>query len=89
MFAFICLEHTRLSIWIQSGEPHIKDLMKNVITKESIHHSLVVLCVDISKPWSMIDSLDQYMNILREHLHTLNISAKVLNELERQGKMLA
>ncbi|XP_066927107.1 cytoplasmic dynein 1 light intermediate chain 1-like [Clytia hemisphaerica] len=77
-------EHTRLSVWIQSGEAHIKDLMKYVITKESIHHSLILLCIDISKPWNMLDQLENHVNILRQHLHTLNISAKILNELEKQ-----
>ena len=83
------LEHTRLSVWIQSGEAHIKDLMKFVITKETIHHTLIVLCVDLSKPWDMLDHLENYMNILREHLHSLNISAKISNELEKQGLFLS
>ena len=62
--------------------------MKFVITKETIHHTLIVICVDMSKPWDMLDHLESYMNILREHLHSLNISAKILNELEKQGLLI-
>ena len=36
----------------------------------------------------MLDQLENHVNILRQHLHTLNISAKILNELEKQGLML-
>ena len=42
----------------------------------------------MSKPWDMLDHLENYMNILREHLHSLNISAKILNELEKQGLLI-
>lgn len=85
-YTLFILEHTRLSAWIQSGEAHIKELLKYVITKDSVNHCLVVICVDISKPWNMVDNLDHYLNVVREHLHTLNLSAKTLNEMERKGK---
>ncbi|XP_057291342.1 cytoplasmic dynein 1 light intermediate chain 1-like [Hydractinia symbiolongicarpus] len=76
-------EHTRLSIWIQDGDKHYKDLLKYVVTKDTVKNVTIIICVDMAKPWNIIDSLENWCRILREHIHSLQLSAKELNEMER------
>lgn len=86
---FCCLlaiEHTRLSIWIQDGDKHYKDLLKYVVTKDTVKNVTIIICVDMAKPWNIIDSLENWCRILREHIHSLQLSAKELNEMERGSK---
>ena len=86
LFILYLLEYARLNVWILDGDGYHKDLLKYVITPEGIRNIIIVIVVDISKPWTIIDSLEQWTRILREHLHTLKLSAKELNEIEETCK---
>ena len=80
------LEHARLNVWILDGDSYHRDLLNYVVTAESIRNIVVIITVDISRPWTIMDSLDQWTRILREHLHKLKLSAKELNEIEEKCK---
>ena len=81
-------EHARLNVWIQDGDIFHKELLKYVITPKSIRNVLIVIAVDMSKPWTIMDSLEQWTRVIREHLHSLKMSAKDLNEMEGECKLL-
>lgn len=80
-------EHARLNVWILDGDGYHKDLLKYVITPESIRNIVIILTIDISRPWTVMDSLEQWTRILREHLHKLKISAKEMNEIEENCEL--
>jgi len=75
-------EHARLNVWILDGDGYHKDLLNYVVNADCIRNIVVIIAVDISRPWTIMDSLDQWTRILREHLHKLKLSAKELNEIE-------
>ena len=84
---FSLAEHARLNVWILDGDGYHKDLLNYVINADCIRNIVVIIAVDVSKPWSIMDSLDQWTRILREHLHKLKLSAKELNEIEENCKL--
>ena len=43
---------------------------------------MIMICIDMAKPWNMLDSLEHWRRTLVEHLHSLHISAKELNSME-------
>ncbi|XP_065676548.1 cytoplasmic dynein 1 light intermediate chain 1 isoform X2 [Hydra vulgaris] len=75
-------EHTRLNVWIQDGSSHFNNLLKFVFTSESVKDLMIAICVDMCKPWRIIDSLEKWNRILHEHLHSLHLPAKELNAME-------
>eukprot|EP00794_Sanderia_malayensis_P018742 gene18742-20631_t len=75
-------EHARLNVWIMDGDFYHKELLKYVITPEMIRNVFIVIAVDMSKPWTIMDNLEQWIRLIREHLHTLKMSAKDLNDIE-------
>ena len=85
---FSLTEHARLNVWILDGDGYHKDLLNYVVNADCIRNIVVIIAVDISRPWTIMDSLDQWTRILREHLHKLKLSAKELNEIEENCKML-
>ena len=80
------VEHTRLNTWVLNGDSYHKGLLKHVLTAEVAKNMLILLVADMARPWTIIDSLEQWIRILREHLHTLHMSAKDLNEMEEKCK---
>ena len=78
-----------MNVWILDGDSYHKELLKYVITPDSVRNIVVVIVVDMSKPWTIMDSIEQWARILREHLHTLKLSAKELNEMEAECEFLS
>lgn len=77
-------ENIRLGTWILNGDSYYSNLLKYVVTKESVRNLSVIMCVDMTKPWSILESLEHWYQKLHSHLHSLNLSAKELNEMERK-----
>ncbi|CAH3042197.1 unnamed protein product [Pocillopora meandrina] len=77
-------DSTRLGVWILDGDPLHKGLLQFAITPKSITNTLIVQVVDISRPWTIMESLHSWTEVLREHIHSLKLSPKELNEMEER-----
>lgn len=86
---FIPVDYTRLNVWILDGDARNKTLLNYALTPQSANDSLVVLVVDSSKPWNIMDSLHSWTEILREHIHSLKLTPTQLNEMEERSKCAA
>ncbi|CAB4002666.1 Hypothetical predicted protein [Paramuricea clavata] len=75
-------DSTRLNVWIMDGDVRYKNLLKFAITKKSAKDVTVILIIDMSRPWTIMDTLNSWVHVLREHIHSLNLSPKELNEME-------
>ncbi|KAK3751295.1 hypothetical protein QZH41_012196 [Actinostola sp. cb2023] len=77
-------DYTRLNVWILDGDARNKTLLKYVLTPKNVNDSVVVLVVDSSRPWAMLDSLHSWTEVLREHMHSLKLTPTQLNEMEER-----
>ena len=68
------------------GDVRYKNLLKFAITKKSAKDVTVILIIDMSRPWTIVDTLNSWVHVLREHIHSLNLSPKELNEMEHNSK---
>lgn len=89
--AYLCayllhLDSTRLNVWIMDGDVTYQNLLKFAITKKSAKDVTVIIIVDMSKPWTIMDTLNSWIRVLREHIHSLSLSPKDLNEMEHHSK---
>ncbi|XP_046842962.1 cytoplasmic dynein 1 light intermediate chain 2-like [Xenia sp. Carnegie-2017] len=75
-------DSTWLNVWVMDGDARYKNILKFAVTKKSAKDVTVILIGDMSRPWTIMDNLNSWVHVLREHIHSLNLSPKELNEME-------
>ena len=79
------VEYARLSIWIEDGSSNHNNLIKYVLKKDTVKNVMILLCTDMSQPWDILETLEYWSSIVQQHIHSLQLSAKEMNEMERQS----
>lgn len=67
----------RLNVWQMEGEPELKELLKFGLNPDSIANCVVVISLDFSQPWNLIESLNKWLAVLQVILPSLNL--KLMN----------
>uniref|UniRef100_A0A8C1F6X2 Dynein light intermediate chain n=1 Tax=Cyprinus carpio carpio TaxID=630221 RepID=A0A8C1F6X2_CYPCA len=75
---------TRCGVWILDGDLYHKGLLKFAVTAESLKDSLAVFVVDMSRPWTIMESLQKWTSVLREHVDKLKIPPEEMKEMEQR-----
>ncbi|KAG7263138.1 hypothetical protein CRUP_038447 [Coryphaenoides rupestris] len=75
---------TRCNVWILDGDLYHKGLLKFAVTAQTLADSLALFVVDMSRPWSTMESLQKWASVLRDHVDKLKISAEQTRELEQK-----
>lgn len=86
MFVFFLSDSTRCGVWILGGEDDYQDLLRYALTSESLENAFILIVVDMSQPWNIIDSLEKYTRVLRRHIDSLRIPPEKLRDLEQRRK---
>eukprot|EP00048_Salpingoeca_helianthica_P024260 m.30856 g.30856 ORF g.30856 m.30856 type:complete len:446 (-) comp9274_c0_seq2:311-1648(-) len=76
---------TRLGVYTLDNSSDYKSLLPFVMTKENLETFLVVIVLDMSRPWTALQSLDQWLKVLDTHMKSLE--APNLDEL--RAKVIA
>ncbi|KAM6450805.1 cytoplasmic dynein 1 light intermediate chain 1 isoform 1-T1 [Liasis olivaceus] len=77
-------DQTRCNVWILDGDLYHKGLLKFAIEATSLKDTLVMLVVDMSKPWTALDSLQKWASVVREHIDKLKIPPEEIKEMEQK-----
>uniref|UniRef100_A0A8D0QH07 Dynein light intermediate chain n=1 Tax=Sus scrofa TaxID=9823 RepID=A0A8D0QH07_PIG len=77
-------DQTRCNVWILDGDPYHKGLLKFSLDAISLKDTLVMLVVDMSKPWTALDSLQKWASVVREHIDKLKIPPEEMKEMEQK-----
>lgn len=78
-------EILKLNVWIPDGDGACTNLLKFAVNETNFEHTMVAFVVSMSTPWNIIESLQKWANILREHVKKLNIpEAKRDEYMKRQ-----
>lgn len=77
-------ENIKLGTWLLNGDSFYSNLLQYVVTKDTVKNLTVLLVADMSKPWSITETLEHWHQKLHSHLNSLHLSAKELNEMERK-----
>ena len=80
------LDHTRCNVWILDGDLYNKGLLKFAVSAESLPETLVIFVADMSRPWTVMESLQKWASVLREHIDKMKIPPEEMRELERKCK---
>ncbi|XP_045149842.1 cytoplasmic dynein 1 light intermediate chain 2 [Echinops telfairi] len=77
-------DHTRCNVWILDGDLYHKGLLKFAISAEALPETLVIFVADMSRPWTVLESLQKWASVLREHIDKMKIPPEDMRELERK-----
>lgn len=82
----ICLDHTRCNAWVLDGDLYHKGLQGVAVPVDSIDNTLLLITVDMARPWNALDSLQKWAAVAREHIDKLRVPPETLRELEHKRK---
>uniref|UniRef100_A0A8C5EEV5 Dynein light intermediate chain n=1 Tax=Gouania willdenowi TaxID=441366 RepID=A0A8C5EEV5_GOUWI len=74
---------TRCNVWILDGDLHHKGLLKFAATAKSLADCLAVFVADMSRPWTIMESLQKWASVLRDHVDKLKIPPEETREMEQ------
>lgn len=87
VFLFLrCVDLTRCNVWILDGDLYHKGLLKFAVSAQSLTDCLAVFVVDMSRPWIIMDSLQKWSSVLRDHVDKLKIEPEVMREMEQKSE---
>lgn len=77
-------ERTTLNVWVADGHLSHRNLIKFSLPSHMLDHSLILLVVDMSQPWNMLESLTKWVKVLHEHIDSLKVGPDEMKELRNK-----
>lgn len=77
-------DQTRCNVWILDGDLYHKGLLKFAVSASTLKDTLIMLVVDMSRPWTAMDSLQKWASVIREHVDKLKIPPEEIKEMEQK-----
>uniref|UniRef100_A0A1I8IUS4 Dynein light intermediate chain n=1 Tax=Macrostomum lignano TaxID=282301 RepID=A0A1I8IUS4_9PLAT len=71
---------TRLGVWVLDGDPRHQNLLRFALPKAAYQHTLAVLVGSAEAPWALLDSLQQWADILNRHVDRLGLDPDEVKE---------
>lgn len=62
----------RVGIYTLDGDQDHSVLLQSVLNKETLSDIMVMIVVDLSRPWLVMDSLNKWSRVLADHIETLD-----------------
>ncbi|XP_048886721.1 cytoplasmic dynein 1 light intermediate chain 2 isoform X2 [Brienomyrus brachyistius] len=75
---------TRCNVWILDGDLYHKGLLKFAVSADSLKDTLAVLVADMSRPWTVMESLRKWASVLRDHIDKLRVPPEEMREMEQK-----
>ncbi|XP_061662692.1 cytoplasmic dynein 1 light intermediate chain 1 [Syngnathoides biaculeatus] len=75
-------DHTRCNVWVLDGDLYHKGLQGVAVPVDAISNTLLLITVDMSRPWNALDSLQKWAAVAREHVDKLRVPPETLRDLE-------
>lgn len=74
-------------MWILDGDLYHKGLLKFAVSAQTLPDSLAVFVVDMSRPWTIMESLQKWASVLRDHVDKLKIPPEDMREMEQRSEL--
>lgn len=87
LFFLLSVDLTRCNVWILDGDLYHKGLLKFAVTPQSLPDCLAVLVVDMSRPWTIMESMQKWASVLRDHVDKLKVPPEDMRELEQRSEL--
>lgn len=75
-----------MGVWILDGVVWHSQLLPFVLTQDTIEHTTVMIVVDLSQPWNIMESLERWADVVRGHIRSLQIPDRKLKQMEEKSE---
>lgn len=77
-------------MWHLEGEKGLKDLLQFALNEENIANSLIIIALDLSQPWNIVESLNGWLEIAERHVMKIlnKLSPGLVDELKNNCNLL-
>ncbi|XP_033838875.1 cytoplasmic dynein 1 light intermediate chain 2 isoform X3 [Periophthalmus magnuspinnatus] len=75
---------TRCNVWILDGDLYHKGLLKFAVSAQTLPDCLAIFVADMSRPWTIMDSLKKWASVLRDHIDKLKVQPEDMREMEQK-----
>lgn len=76
-----------MGVWILDGVVWHSQLLSFVMKRDTLRHTMVMIVVDLSQPWNVMDSLERWAEVVQKHINSLQVPSQDLKEMEEDSKM--
>lgn len=77
-------EQTQLGVWVLDGDAVFKNLLKYALNEKNFQDTTIMLVASMANPWNIMDSLEQWANVLETHVKNLRMDQAHLNNHKKQ-----
>ncbi|VDP93623.1 unnamed protein product [Echinostoma caproni] len=75
VFIYVPVSETlQLGIWSLDGDPAQSHLLKFALNEPSVWHTMLLICVSLTDPWSIMNELQMWLRIVQQHVVRLNLA---------------
>lgn len=78
------LDLTRLGVWILDGDPGHQNLLKFALHEKNYAHTLVILTISMTTPWSWLEQVQNWIKVLDDHAHSLKLTPEEKQEARQR-----
>ncbi|KAK4468108.1 hypothetical protein MN116_008277 [Schistosoma mekongi] len=71
-----------MGVWCLDGHPQQSNLLKFALNKSNIWHTMGVICIDYTEPWSLINNLELWLQVIEQHINHLKIDSEEIDNLK-------
>lgn len=61
----------RIGLWTLEDEEVANELLQLALNRNNVAESIILVTLDMSKPWELVNSLTKWLRLIRNHLTTL------------------
>ena len=76
----------RMGVWNLDGVVWHRDLLPFVLQEKTVDDTIVMIVVDLSQPWNVLESLERWTGVVSKHVNSLKISEKQRKAMEEKSK---
>ena len=75
-----------MGVWVLDGVVWHSQLLPFVLKKETVGQTMVMIVVDLSQPWAIMESLQRWAEVVLKHVNSLHISPQDRKDMEENCK---
>ncbi|KAI6653846.1 Cytoplasmic dynein 1 light intermediate chain 2 [Oopsacas minuta] len=74
----------QMAFWNVSGHGDLKNAFQFILRSDNLSKSLVMILVDMSEPWTILESLEKWTALISSFIDSLGIDPRKLKDLEEK-----
>eukprot|EP01091_Cochliopodium_minus_P008471 TRINITY_DN1928_c0_g1_i1.p1 TRINITY_DN1928_c0_g1~~TRINITY_DN1928_c0_g1_i1.p1 ORF type:complete len:430 (-),score=156.64 TRINITY_DN1928_c0_g1_i1:49-1338(-) len=79
----------RINFWRLEGEDMHKHLTKFVVNEQTIEDTLIVITLDLSSPWNLVQSLNKWLKIISDMVENVLKNMQLEKKQQLQQKLIS